>query len=274
MSGELWIETDNGPRRLGNILPDGGPRYKWPVYGEDVGTVDKCPMYPRAEWSKYCVPEAELSPFLPPVHDQDGIGMCNASATAAAVEYTRAVQGLEYVALSGGHLYGRINGGSDSGSLLEDGLAESMRRGIASVAKCDYLNWRRRTAEADADGLNYVVLEAYLCPTFDHVMSAAIARFGIISGIMWASNYRPDADGWLPEGGGGGGGHAVFGYAPAMRNGRYGVWHQNSWGNWGPRQGRCVFPESVYRGPVGGWWAVRAVTVKGQGDIPAPKFLN
>lgn len=267
MSNSLFclMDASGHERFLGNI--PGPLRYQWKVYGD----VPHTPMLPRSAWDQYCDPRLELSPFLPPLHDQDGIGMCNASATVTAMEYQRAVQGLPHVSLSGGDLYGRINGGSDNGSMLEDGLAESMAAGVASTATCKYLDWRFRGQEAKAERPRYRVLEAFLCPTFEHCFSAVAYKFSLISGIMWYNNYDPDSDGWLPNGRGGGGGHAVFGYAPAKRGNQYGIWHQNSWGKWGPRQGRCVFPETAYSGPVGGWWAVRSMVMEEQ-DTPAPQF--
>ena len=199
----------------------------------------------------------------------EGIGVhnCNASATTAAMEARRAKQSLDYIKLSSGDLYGRINGGSDSGSLLEDGLSESMSTGVASVKTVPYLEWRNINNGA-IERPKYRVLEAFLCPTFEHVFSAAAGGCDIISGILWYSNYTPDSDGWLPSPYGQAGGHAVYGFAPTKRRNTYGIIHQNSWGQWGyKRRGFCVFPESVYNNAIGGWWAVRSVVDEG-GIVP------
>lgn len=260
------IIDDTGHERfLGNLVPLTALMESWPTYGDTAQT----PMVPRSRWKEFCDPSNELHPFLPPVHDQDGIGMCNASAACAALEFRRALQGLPAVKLSGGDLYGRINGGQDRGSLLEDGMRALMRDGVASVEVISYLDWRSRKATA-ADRGRYKVLEAFICPTFDHCMSAVIAGFSLVSGIMWHSNYTPGADGWLPRPAGRAGGHAVMGYAPACRGNEFGIWHLNSWGTGWGRNGRVVFPEASYTGPVGGWWAIRSVVDEG-GVIPLPK---
>ena len=107
--------------------------------------------------------------------------------------------------------------------------------------------------------------------TFDHLMSALFYHFDVNTGIMWGSNYNPDGDGWLPESPSGGGGHSLHSYMPAMRQGRSGVQYgaatHNSWADrWG-LQGKCVIPERAYRGPVGGWFAVRVITDEG-GIVP------
>ena len=199
----------------------------------------------------------------------EGIGVhnCNASATTAAMEARRAKQSLDYIKLSSGDLYGRINGGYDGGSLLEDGLRESMNKGVSSINTVPYLEWRNISNGA-VERPKYRVLEAFLCPTFEHVFSAAAGGCDIISGILWYSNYTPDSDGWLPSPYGQAGGHAVYGFAPTKRGNTYGIIHQNSWGQWGyKRRGFCVFPESVYNNAIGGWWAVRSVVDEG-GVVP------
>lgn len=270
MADILSIEDESGvTRHLGNIAPPAGLVRAWPTYGDTAET----PMVPRTQWAQHCHREPPTNKlfFTPPTHDQNGYGMCNASATTAAMEARRARQGLPYVKLSAGDLYGRINGGVDRGSLLEDGLMEATAKGVASVDVVPYLDWRSDGSEAVKSRAKYRVLEAFLCPTFAHCMSAVISGFDLISGIMWYSNYTPDADGWLPSGRGQAGGHAVYGFLPMMRGSTFGIGHQNSWNVWGWKgTGFCVFPEASYSGPVGGWWAVRSVVDEG-GIIPEEK---
>lgn len=264
-----FIDETGHERFLGNLEPLTGLARAWPIYGD----VPSAPMIARSQWPQFC--RTLDDNYLPPVHDQDGIGMCNCSATVAAMERQRLMQGLPLISLSGGDLYLRISGGVDRGSMLEDGIAEAMKNGVASVQVCPYLDWRREASGASQDRKRFKVLEAFLCPTFDHCFSAVCCGFSLISGIMWYSNYRPDSDGWLPSrGAGGGGGHAVMGYSPMMRGGKFGIAHENSWGaSWGIN-GRCVFPEEAYRGPVGGWWAVRSMTDEGAGELPTPHWKN
>lgn len=271
MADELPFIDAGGERRfLANLVPMHAPSPNWTVYGTHPNT----PIVPRGEWTTLIPDEAgPEDPFLPPIEDQNGIGQCNASATATAVEYSRSYAELPYVRLSAADLYHRINGGSDRGSLLEDGLSESVSRGIGTAATCGYLwkkpEWKGQAPQNERD--LYKVAEAYICPTFDHCMSAVLTPgFALISGIMWYNSYTPDSKGWLPRGQGGGGGHAVMGYKPTRRGNQFGIWHQNSWtAGWG-YSGRCVFPEAAYGGPVGGWWAVRAVTDSGGIDAPDP----
>lgn len=220
-------------------------------------------------------------PNRPPTHDQDGVGQCNCDAATGCVETQRNIQGLPYLQLSAADLYDRINGGHDNGSMLEDGLEELRTNGVGLASSAGTI-WHRGMKDAPApERKRFMVLEWCVCPTFRHVISAAIKGRAGVSGIMWYDGFDPDADGWLPTvGRGRAGGHAVlwfpkpaFHRAPSNHRAgtvlHLGVWHQNSWGKWGlDGKGACVFPQELYEGDIGGWWTCREVTDEG-GTVPA-----
>lgn len=244
-------------RAMGNLAPPPG-RVKgpWKVFGATPNTK----LIPRDQWK-----EVSLGAYLPPVHDQDGRGQCNASATCSAIEACRIMSGQPYVYLSAGDLYSLINGGRDQGSLLEDGLQVASETGIASAKLVPYV-WDGRQYQSSvvkADRARNRVIEAYLCPTFDHVASAAQQGFFIVEGLLWYDNFNPDRNGWLPlRGAGNYGGHALCGYGlvkhPTAAN-IWGIKTRNSWGvTWG-LGGDCVIPETLFGQEIGGFWAVRAV---------------
>lgn len=270
----IYIDPDGIERPLGNIRPPAGLAKAWMVFGDTPST----PMIARTEWKDRIDRMGGPTPdyrYLPEKRkNQSSIGMCNASATGSAMETTRAKNGLPPVLLSGGDLYHRIcYRGGDNGSLLEDGLAAMLADGIAPVSVVPYLDWRNNYPAAPEARKGYRVLEAFLCPTFDHVMSASIQGLDLISGVAWFQNYIPGADGWLPYGQRDVGGHAVHTYRPAYRlDGskiEYGTWNVQSWGdNYGPLQARFVMSEFAYtRGMVGGWWAIRVPVDEG-GVVP------
>lgn len=261
------VLPDGSTRRLGNNMPLGPMRYSFRVWG----TVPDEPVIPRADWPTICkaMGEGPDDPFKPPVHDQDGIGQCNADATTAAGERIRAIAGLPYVQLSAADLYDRINGGADNGSMLEDALQEMTTNGVGTAATCGTI-WKRGMHKADAaERRRFVVLECCLCPSFDHVFSAVAKGRSLISGIMWGNADTPNKDGWLPERADQAGGHAIHGFKPAMLGSKFGVWHQQSWGKgWAAEHDNCfVIPEARYKGPVGGWWAIRVMADEG-GVVP------
>jgi hypothetical protein len=257
---------DGSVFKLGCIEDNPYATKAFPVYGE----VSNTPIVPRSKWKELIdrMGGGPESGYLSYVHNQNGYGMCNASATASAMESQRIKQGLPLVRLSAGDLYYRISGGRDNGSTLQDGIRSATKDGVARESLVPYLEWRRTTAEAREDRKNFRVLEAFLCPTFDACMSAVLMGFDLISGIWWYDNYTPTSDGWLPAPRGSRGGHAVHGYKPTYKGDRFGIWHKNSWTpKWG-LNGFCVFPEEVYvGGNTFGWWAVRSIVDEG-GIIP------
>lgn len=267
----LSIIDENGYERfLGNLEPASGLMRSWPIYGDaGVGKV-----LPRSQWKPI-----DLSAYTSPVKDQDGVGACNAFATINAAEACRRMAGLPFVKLSTGYLYGSINGQQDRGSMLEDALDWMLQNGTCLASTVPELAWRRGQwpASAATEAKAYRFLEAWTCPTFDHLASAIQMGFFLDLGIMWG-NYRPDSEGWL-TGGGGGGGHAILGCGLVERSGRWGLLMKNSWGKWGLAKngddyGYAVIPEEMFRGPVGGWWAVRSMTDEGAGELPTPHWKN
>jgi hypothetical protein len=243
------------------------------VYGDGP----EQPLLPRSQWEGFAALFGEDHPALSVigVADQGGVGMCNAAATAKALEFARWEQGLGMVRLSAGDLYHRICGGRDEGSTLEDGLAEA-GNGIATTQTCPYSRWQTSDLAAAAERADYKAEEFFLCPTFEHQFSAACMGFAVITGIPWYAEYNPDSELWLPPGRRSVGGHAIFGYAPAARTVRgklqFGIRHLQSWGDSYGRHGRFVIPESAYESSIGGWWAVRQVTASGPGTVPAPAY--
>ena len=267
MADEISIIDSTGTERfLGNIDRPTN-LYQWKVYGDDVATT---PMIPRDKWKP-----VSLSRWLSPIKNQGNSGSCNAAATVYAIEGARRFQGLPDVKLSFGHLYGKINGQRDQGSMLEDGLQESMKGGVASAKVVPEGEWHsgRWPSNAPLDALLYRVQEAFWCPSFEHQASAIQSGFFLITGIMWYGNYEPDEDGWLPERGTGRpGGHALCRDGLAFRDGKWGLDGPNSWSpDWG-KDGRCVIPEAIYERErsIGGYWCIRC-TVQEDADLPIAK---
>lgn len=264
-----FYDESGEERFLGNLVPPAGLTRAWPLFGD----TPEQKLIPRADWDDVvkAAGDGPDHPCLPYVHDQDGIGQCNCDATAALAEFARNCQGLPFVKLSAADLYDRINGGRDQGSMLEDAFEEMRLRGIGMASTSGTL-WQRGMTQASAEERSrFMFVKLVRCPTFDHCFSATAQGWGIVSGVMWNDGFKVGSDGWLQlSRTGGNGGHAVFGYKPAKRGSEYGIWHQNSWKvSWG-LGGRCVFPEQMYKGPVGGWWAGKLMVDEG-GVIPTIK---
>ena len=270
---------DGSVVRLGNIMPTKSLSPDW----VEFGTTPQAPLIPRGQngenW-KRLIDAMGTGPELanlPPLHDQNGVGQCNPEAAVTMMEALRNRQGLEYVRLSAADLYHRINWGRDGGSLLEDAMAEMVKTGVGTAATSGEL-WKSGSFKGEASAAErarFKVQELYICPTFDHMMSASIQGFFGVSGIPWYDNYTPGEDGWLPRPRGNSGGHAIMSYKPTYRivGGQieFGIWHKQSWyAGWYPKMNNSfVISESAFSGPVGGWWVARSVTDEG-GVLPTP----
>ncbi len=270
MGAEFIIDSNGVERMLANLTPPAGYVCRsFPLYGDTADT----PMIPRSQWPALIAAMGNPfeSDYLSPTHDQQDVGQCNADATTSMAESARMKQGLPLVMLSAADLYHQVNRGRDEGSLLEDAMAAMLKAGVGTRETSGAV-WKRTHKPAPAaERKRFRFLEVFVAPTFDHFMSGLIAGFDGNTGIMWGNNYEPDGDGWLPETPTGGGGHSLHSYKPAVRQGRGGVQFgcatKNSWADrWGVK-GRCIIPENAYRGPVGGWFLVRAITDEG-GVVP------
>lgn len=263
------VITDNlgEIRVLANIQPPkfrGVPFGDWPVYGDFPQT----PMIPRSQWKP-----VSYNKYFPAVKDQDGIGACNAFDTVNIVQGCRNMAGLPDVDLSCGYLYGNINGQQDQGSMLEDALAWMVEHGTPPSSIVGDLSWKKSTwpANASKEAANYRVVQAYWCPTFDHLGSAIQSGFLCSVGIMWADGDNVDSDGWIPTNPRGSqGGHAIARGSLENRNGKWGLGGPNSWSpRWGVA-GYMTIPENRFGSQVGGHWAVKVVSDFGGSDAPSP----
>lgn len=138
-----------------------------------------------------------------------------------------------------------------------------MANGIAAESDVPYLEWRRELP-ATLPRVRFRILEAYWCPTFDHVASALQQGFLVDIGVWWYGNDPLDADGWLSDvGWRGRGGHALCGAELNERAGKWGVGLVNSWGNGWGLDGWGTLPEGrVAEGcKVFQAWACRGVVV-------------
>jgi hypothetical protein len=243
-------------RELGLVL--GAPRLAWPQFGGPDAPRTK--LVPRDQ-----LKPVNLEPYLGNVRDQNGRGQCASSAAVSGLEAARILAGEPADYLSAGDLYSRVNGGRDRGSMLEDNLFELVERGVASTKLVPYV-WdgrQHQTAAVVAERRRYRVVQAYLCPTVDHALSAVNLGFTVEVGLMWRDNFQPDADGVIPyPGRGSGGGHAVLCYGCEPDPNRPGKWLlliRNSWGvGWG-LGGNCKIPEDHFDARISGFWAIGSV---------------
>lgn len=101
------------------------------------------------------------------IRNQGGRGSCNGYAGAWALARARVMAGLPFEPLSGEYLYSMINGGRDSGSMLDDGMEKIQSDGVAreSLVKHESYLWNQMSQEARQDAERFKAFECYAART-------------------------------------------------------------------------------------------------------------
>ncbi len=160
------------------------------VFGEDY-YLDKADIEKLLKGDRYKELRKQRAKF---VINQAQLGKCNASAAVAGLHQIRESAGLPTKVLSDCHLYMKINGGGDNGSLLIDGFKELAKNGVAtrqlefagkSYLIPDNVHLKRQIPRewldvANKVALEYKTFEAFTLPddypTFKIAVSSALAR--------------------------------------------------------------------------------------------------
>lgn len=248
----------NGVERFTGCLPrttkvgDG----TFPIYG-DPGTGTP-PLIDESDWKQY--EHITLEPLRWHTIDQARQGSCCASMGAGITMLGRAMAGLSPRVLSQASLYAfdgidsrgnLIPRRADNGMAIDTCWALLRKIGVAPVSIIDQYDWEgyRRGRWPDGwqrDSAENILLEAWDCPAFEHIVSANCAGFPVGYGCK---------------------GHAVV---------RIG-WDKdlNSWGlNWGNKGvGRWATRREIERDlPRYGAWAYRVSTdATADADLPMEK---
>ena len=150
----------------------------------------------------------------------------------------------------------------DAGSYLSDAIAELLKNGVCRADLVPELQWRQRNWPSNwkEDARKFKALEAWDCPTFDHIASALQYGFPCDIGVNFSGTFDTNSDGWVPYRPARGG-HAMCAVGLIYHD-KYGwgVKVANSWGkNWGVN-GFGILPEEFFTKSVfSDGWAVRGV---------------
>jgi len=259
MSTTYVIDSTGVERALGAKETNGKLSFSWKVYGESPNA----PLFKRTEFV-----DQPISKHIPKwVKNQLASSMCNPFATTLAMECSRSLRtlGQTHIRLSPAPIYAAICGGVDQGSTLEDGLRYAMSNGTCPTEYADETDWQAKAWKKGwaAAAKENRVLEAWLCPTPDHIASALLSGYFVVCGNAWGNSDAIDSNGWISDDPAGGvaGGHAYCLVAVAKRGSKIGFKAINSWGEQWGANGRFIAPESRFTGQFGAAWAVRSMTV-------------
>lgn len=184
-------------------------------------------VIPVEEWAEWLGGSPDLRPFTLGIKDQNGYGSCTCESGSAGVECVNNFARGDRTVFNPLAVYGRVNGGSDSGSSLEDVIAFLQKYGAFPESVWPRSKgWRTKPSdEAYAAAENYRLGEVYAVKSKTEMGTALIQRKPV--------HYWYD-------------GHAVL--AVALLSTTQFLF-QNSWGDWGDNgYGTMSFSSVGYSG--------------------------
>ena len=265
------IMTDDGVTRiLGCQLPPAGFVTSFPALEDAVPTISAKDIEEIAR-SGDMDGRAKFDTSF--IKDQRSHGSCNGFAAAAALTRARIRRRLPRVDLSGAYIYSLINGGRDSGSLLEDGMKVMQSRGIATEST---VGWdaiypsRYDRAKADAEAERFKGFECYAVKSKEGLWTALALNFDVVVAVHAGNAFmRLDSQGVCGVDSGPGN-HAVAVDGLVWIDGQPVATGYNSWNTSYGNQGRMLMTWRHFSQPFGYhvFYAIRSTGDDTQGDNP------
>lgn len=233
-----YIEFD-GHRRYLASRPSGKFASFMPNY-KDSGQ----PMFDKKDW-RIISRRDRFGPDM--IFDQNGHGSCVANGWVGAIERSRVLRGYKYVKLSPGFFYSLINGGSDNGANISDGIKAGQEVGtcLFSTVGQDPIYTRQMPATAKPEAQRFRIGRAFHCSSWEQSVSAVQAGFIIVYGYMVGNNFMhidKDGFGGHDRGQGNHCNHAD-GFV-ILPSGRMGFDDVNSWNTTFGDKGRVLLDEA------------------------------
>ena len=133
--------------------------------------------------------------------NQDGERACVGHGGVGAFMEAREAEGLPFVEMSCGCLYGQINGGRDQGANIGDALTALMKVGTVPASMIPQLTWQTSKFPTGwkTTAAGYRVVEAYLATSVLGFLSGIQRGYEGVFGVNADNAYKPGSDGWIPS---------------------------------------------------------------------------
>lgn len=200
------LTPDGEERKLGCLVPTAFPASA-PKYGDvfagEILTLDQIRTALAGRPSMYGRRERFAGATY--IRNQRNHGSCNGFSTAGALSRMRELRGEPYVCLSGADAYSQMNGGRDSGSMLEDGMKIVAANGIApeSLVPWNQIYTHQISAEAKAARPRFKGFTTYAVDEEAELATALyLGRVCVVAVHAGSAYMQEDADGvCLPSNG-------------------------------------------------------------------------
>lgn len=217
MSDLPIIDTPQGARRLGCLVPTAFPTAGYPLFADaglaEIYTLDEVRVTVRQPFGTRSVHgRRERFAGTRYIRNQRSYGSCNGWSTAGVLSRLRELNGQPYVCLSGADAYSQMNGNQDNGSVLADGLKVALANGVApeELVPWDHVFDRQISAAAKAARARFKGFAAYAVDTQEELASALLVGFLAVVAVHVTDPFmRQDGDG-VNLAGNGPGNHSVL----------------------------------------------------------------
>ena len=254
------IEIDGQQYSCGLLPTPESIKATFPVYG----TPETIPAMSREELiASACDPASVREPVF--TTNQDGENACVGHGSVGAFMEARDNEGLPFVEMSCGCLYGQISGGQDEGANIGDALTAFMQVGTVPATVIPQLTWQTSKFPADwkTTAAGFRIVEAYLATTVLGFLSGLQRGYEGVFGVNANNAYKPGPDGWIPSQSSARANHCQHALSRSVvydsKRKLLGIKDVNSWKPWGYKNlGWAWLPETNI--VPGEMWLIRVVT--------------
>lgn len=268
----IHVDSTGEVRRLGVMPPDAKVKARrMDLQGFGVFLQKKgVSLIPPEKWREVDYPRLHKAEF---VLNQQSTSGCVGFSCAAANMKMRVLRGMRFERLSGAFVYSLINGGRDSGAMIDDSRLAISKYGVCLDTEnpLPKIFWRQVSDEAKASAEKRQMLMAYRIDNIQELATALQLGLIVQAGVQVDGRFESfDANG-VSRASGQYANHSIHLYGMKKIGDRWVYRMGNTWGSsWGPfRDGSCYLTASgiVIEGDA-------FVHVDGeilQEDLPHPK---
>lgn len=195
---------------------------------------------------------------------------CVGNGAAGAARRSRVRRGLKDVKLSPAWIYSLINGNRDAGAIISDSLKAGQKTGFCrfDIVGQDPVFYSRMPAAAKTDAANYLIGEAYHCPSYEELCTAILLDFDVVYGIRVGSNFGRLNSRKIAPALPGQTNHCMAGDGLVNIDGEWCIDNYNSW-DWSfGDQGRCYLTDEHFAAGDGDFFAIRYMNFSASEGIP------
>jgi hypothetical protein len=164
--------------KTGLLMPEHPPGTQFPMAADHIDVI------PQSDWPSMIDEDMSIRQFVKDIHNQGSNGSCASEAMTQGVATTMHASGGPYVRMNALGVYGRVNGGSDSGSSIMANLRFGQQYGCFPESVWPRSKgWRARPSEEAYEAAKqYRIQEVFEIGNWTEFGSALLLGFPVVFG--------------------------------------------------------------------------------------------